>query len=369
MNDIADREWSVLKRVAVGEPALGDDVEVSELDPDRLTGMALRHNMASMLAENLLDNGRIEALPHKLGRRLSEALWVNQLKARSFLEESGRLVERLSAAGVQFAFTKGVVCQETLYGGTGAREYNDIDLMIESDRAGAVDEVMVAMGYENKRRLHKVSSQWTERSLKERVAYRVYPDHLPHYYRENGLAVPRYFCVDFAFTLTWYSSPWSIPTATVLSARRPVLVRAPGLERELPALSSVHDFLFLVLHLFRESWFATTALAADVRLGQFADVWRGWRALSSEERSEFAKCLAENDLQVPVAWVAHHVDATLGSDMLDGLDLREFAVEEWTTSGRDTKSFFTWHGDMDRRLRELSLSVESCESVPFVEAE
>ena len=369
MNNVADREWSVLKRVAVGEPALGDDVEVSDLDPDRLTGMALRHSMGGMLAENLLSNGHIETLPYKLGKRLSETLWLNQLKARLFLEESGRLVERLSAAGVQFAFTKGMVCQETLYGGTGAREYNDIDLMIKADQAEAVDEVMVALGYENKRRLHGLSNQWTERSLKERVAYRVYPDHLPHYYRENGLAFPRNFCVDYAFTLTWYSSPWSIPTETVLAARRPVLVRASGVERELPALSPVHDFLFLVLHLFRESWFATTALAADVRLGQFADVWRGWRALSGQEQSEFAKCLAEHDLRIPVAWVAHHVDATLGLDMLDGLELREFAVKEWTASGRDTKSFFTWHGDMDRRLREISLSVESCESVPFMEAE
>jgi hypothetical protein len=130
----------------------------------------------------------------------------------------------------------------------------------------------------------------------------------------------------------------------------------------------VHDFLFHVLHLFRESWFASTALAADVRLGQFADVWRGWRALSGEERSAFVKCMAEHDFQAPIAWVAHHVDAVLGSCMIDDLGLREFAVEEWTARGRDTKSFFAWHGDMDRRLREISLSVESCESVPFMVA-
>lgn len=103
-----------------------------------------------------------------------------------------------------------------------------------------------------------------------------------------------------------------------------------GVQRDgsLPTLSSPHEFLFLVLHFFREAWFS----GSSIRLSQIADIVRSWDRLETSERTEMRTYIAETRVQPPVAWVAAHVDDMFGTGIVDTLNLSGFTPKAWTTS-------------------------------------
>ncbi|GLW86660.1 nucleotidyltransferase family protein [Actinokineospora globicatena] len=327
---------------------------VDGVDWDLLVAGALRQRLLPKLADFVIRSGGMSVLGKELRKILVQARHENRHKGRLAAREAARVVEALTAAGVNVVCTKGVVHQAALYDGSGGRVFGDVDLMIDQAGAAACAQVMPALGYLPGLRHDLVADTLVPLEKRDLAMYKLYPDHLPHFLRPLlGEALP-YFMVDFCFDIVWYGAAWRIPMAEVLAETRLVTVDLGDGTVELPALTQPYDFLFTVTHLFREAWFERTAAVANPRLNQFADLWRQWSRLSPATVVELRELVHRHEIGPPVAWGCHYVDQLHGSDIVGALGLAEFCDEGWLRSASGTGGqYLSWSGDMRARVRAL----------------
>jgi hypothetical protein len=349
-------EWTLLERVAGAEPGSDEDaaaaVELArdDIDADELVTQAIRHTLAPALADFLIRHDLLGRLDPCVRVHIMGALQWNRHRTRAFAREALRVVEALTDAGVQAAGTKGIVCQALLYDSRGTRYFNDVDLMISPTDAATTTEVMRALGYTNEKRYDLQRDELVAVPRDVHLVYQLYPDHLEPFFRVTGDTADPVYKFDFSFSLTWYRSHWQIPMDEVLRERDRVAVLPPT-DGTLPTLTGPYGFLFLVLHLFRDTWFYSAILDKDVRLSQVADVARFWRRLGRSQAAAITALVRRHDLGPVVAWVTHHVDAVFGTTMVADLELDAYADPRWlrSASGPDG-SFLEWDGDMRHRL-------------------
>lgn len=348
-------EWRLLVLVSVADEAddrCGHAVELTrarQFDVDRLVGMAARHGLAPKLAQFLQLSDRFGMLPATSRRHLRESWDRNRDRTRRHVTETVAITRRLAAAGLAVAVTKGVAAQATLYDHAGTRSFNDIDLMVLPAHRGQVADVLAELGYQQGKAYQHRTGKLVDIPRQESLAYRLYPDHLPHLTRLTGDDALPYVVVDVAFSLTWYTASWQVPTEDVLAEPVPL----PVAGGELPVLEPRYDFLFLCLHLFREGWLAGTIATKDVRLAQFADICRHWARLTCQRRAALAEVIDRHALHAPVAWVTGHTDQLFGTAITAALGLTDLAAPDWLGSAcvRDGE-YLAWPGSMARRLAE-----------------
>ncbi|MGW1845545.1 nucleotidyltransferase family protein [Streptomyces sp. NPDC001966] len=350
-----DAVWGVLQLIALQQ---GLDEEPDEraaplaradFDHGRLVEQAMRHGLLAALAHYLHRHGLRRTLPARLRNPVLSYLLMSEHRAHLLTHEALRVSTALEGAGIQAAWTKGVVLQSTLYDDSGVRTYNDIDLMIAPADRERTQAALVDLGYEAAVAFDPTARELRKISRAAERMYRMSPDHLPHFHRlVDDLCVP-HISVDVANSLTWHGSAWHVPLGPVMAQRETVNVLG---GTPLPTLSPTHCFLFLCLHLFREAWVQRTVQTKDVSLAQFADIARQWRRSSPQTRRRVAESVATWELAGPVAWVCAHTDALLGTEMVAGLGLAAAADPAWLASGQGGSGRrLTWSGDMRERLR------------------
>jgi hypothetical protein len=189
---------------------------------------------------------------------------------------------------------------------------------------------------------------------RELIGYRLNPDHLPPFIRVVDDAVVPHLGADFACSLTWTQCKYQVDMETVLSdvLHQPV----PGLPgRVIPVLNPHYQFLFTVLHLFREAWKDEWLdLEQDVNLIKFADVVRLWRAHQEALKSpDFRRLLERRGIVEPVAWVLVHLDRTFGTGVAAALGIDTRVAQEFLNSaaGPGGRTQRMWRGTMRDRLR------------------
>lgn len=346
---------ALLKAAALGTLPDGLDAAgalAEHTDPGALLADAARHGLVPALARLLIDRDLIGALPHTMGKHLIEALHGSMFKAHRHTEEAVRLTQALHDARVRAAWTKGVVLQEIYAGGT--RVFSDIDLMIAPDDRETTAEVLQRLGYAPQRSYDHRSGRLVELERSRALVYRLYPDHLPHFYRLTGEPWLPFIAVDVAYSASWYGCAWQLPPEKVMGELEAVAV--PGGQQgtgaqTLPTLSAPYAFLFLVLHLFREAWFARSFRAAEVRLAQFADLVRFWHAHGDQCRTAVPALIEEYELADVAAWVCTHTDAVFGTRLAEAVGVNTSQDKEWLSSvGGPSGECLRWHGDMERRL-------------------
>lgn len=348
-------EWRLLELVSVATEA-DERFERARaltrqvpLDSDRLVGMAVRHSLAPLLAHflQLADQSRI--LPVASRRHLRETLERNRHRTRGHVHEALRITHQLQRAGLVVAVTKGVAAQATLYDQNGTRWFNDMDLMVLPEQRFAVADVLRSLGYQEGKAYHHPSGQVVDIPRSETVAYRLYPDHLPHLTRVTGDDALPYFVVDVAFSLTWFNSGWRVPTDRALAHRGQVAVH----DGRLPVLDPVFDFLFLCLHLFREGWLASTIAVKDLRLAQFADICRHWERRSQPHCRDVKDVIDRFNLHAPIGWVTGHTDTIFATAISRALGLDDYTAADWLGSACERPgTYLQWPGTMRRRLAE-----------------
>jgi hypothetical protein len=311
--------------------------------------MAVRHSLAPLLADFLQRADRSRILPVASRRHLRDTLERNRHRTRRYVQEALRVTFHLERAGLVVAVTKGVAAQATLYDHNGTRSFNDMDLMVLPQQRSAVAEVLRSVGYQEGKAYDHSSGQVVDIPRGQTLAYRLYPDHLPHLTRVTGDDAQPYFVVDVAFSLTWFNSGWSIPTERALADRGRVDVH----DGRLPVLDPVFDFLFLCLHLFREGWLATTIAVKDLRLAQFADIYRHWERLSRRRGREVKQVIDRFGLHAPIGWVAGHTDVIFNTAIVRSLGLEEYTCADWLGSAcARPGTYLQWAGTMGQRLAE-----------------
>jgi hypothetical protein len=348
-------EWAILELLARGivddsERRLTRELLLSEtLDWGELLEQALRHKMLPMLAHHVISAGLRFEVPTAIYQHLESTLDWNRLQIEVFRRETVRVGQGFAAHGIHFVVTKGMTFESTLYGGLGTRQMNDIDFMIAPADREAVMSVMQELGF-------RPFFSWAKDSRREEISSRLNRDHLPKLAREmNQPGIPL-VNVDIANSLTWTKSPFDVPVEEAL--KEPIEVSVPGIPGEsLPCFRATYQFLFTVLHLFREAWLQKFVdFGTDVGLMKFGDVIRLIGQYRSElTDGELLQIMQKHDVAHSVAWVLRHLDETFNTSTQELLALEKYGDENLLSGQMQSSAYVRARGQsMRERLQSKS---------------
>ena len=321
-------EWTILEVLARGivddteTQTVGDLLLIDDLSWGELLEQAVRHKMLPMLAYHIISAGLRFNVPTTIYQHLESALEWNRSQIEVFRRETARVAQGLAGHGIQFVVTKGMAFESTLYRGLGTRLMNDIDFMIAPRDREPVMAVMQELGF-------RPFFNWAKDPRREEISSRLNPDHLPKLAREIDQPGTRMVQVDVANSLTWTKSPFDVPVEEAL--KDSVEQSIPGIPGvRIPSFRPVYQFLFTVLHLFREAWLQKFVdFGTDVGLMKFGDVIR----LVGQDRDqltngELLRIMEAHNVTHPVAWVLRHLDETFESNTLELLALQTYGDEQ-----------------------------------------
>ena len=345
-------EWAILELLARGiaddsERHMVRDLLLSEtLDWGELLEQALRHKMLPILAHHIISAGLRFDVPTTIYMHLESALEWNRCQIDVFRRETVRVAKGLAGQGIHFVITKGITFESTLYDSLGTRYMNDIDFMIAPKDREAVMSVMQVLGF-------RPFYDWAKDARREEISSRLNRDHLPKLAREIDQPGSRKINIDVANSLTWTKSPFDVPVEEAL--KDPVELPVPGMPGvNLPSFRPVYQFLFTVLHLFREAWLQKFVdFGTDVGLMKFGDVIR----LIDRNRNELTdgellRIMQTHSVTDAVAWVLRRMDETFQTRTLELLTLEEYGDERLLTSQMQSSAYVgAWGQSMRERLQ------------------
>ena len=345
-------EWTILELLT---RSVVDDSErqmvrdlllTNTLDWGELLEQSLRHKMLPMLAHHIISAGLRFDVPTTIYMHLESALDWNRCQIEVFRRETVRVAQGLTDRRIRFVVTKGMTFESTLYDSLGSRYMNDIDFMIAPRDREAVMNVMQELGF-------RPFFEWVKYSRREEISSRLNPDQLPKLAREIDQPGTRMINVDVANRLTWTKSPFDVPVEEALedSVQQPV----PGMPGvSIPCFLPKYQFLFTVLHLFREAWLQKFVdLGTDVGLMKFGDVIR----LIDQNRNELTdgellRTMETHSVTDAVAWVLRHLDETFQTSTLELLALEKHGDEELLASQMQSSAYVSASGQpMRERLQ------------------
>ncbi|MGH7984581.1 MAG: nucleotidyltransferase domain-containing protein [Candidatus Udaeobacter sp.] len=326
------------------------DLVVGEnLNWGELLEQALRHKMLPMLAYHIISANLRFDVPRSVYQHLESDLDWNRCQIEIFRRETARAAQGLADHGIRFVATKGMAFESTLYGGLGTRHMNDIDFMIAPRDREAVLSVMRDLGF-------RPFFEWAKDPRREEISSRLNPDHLPKLARDIDQPGTRTINVDVANSLTWTKSPFDVPVEEALedSVEQPV----PGMPGvSIPCFRPKYQFLFTVLHLFREAWLQKFVdFGTDVGLMKFGDVIR----LIDQNRNELTdgellRIMKAHRVTHAVAWVLRHLDETFQTRTLELFALGKHGDEELLASQMQSSAYVrAWGQSMRGRLQSKS---------------
>ena len=321
-------EWTILELLARGivddsERQMVRDLLVAEtLNWGELLEQALRHKMLPMLAHHVISADLRFDVPTSIYMHLESALEWNRCQIEVFRGETVRVAQGLAGRGIRFVVTKGMTFESTLYGSLGTRHMNDIDFMIAPQDREAVMSAMQELGF-------RPFFEWAKDPRREEISSRLNRDHLPKLAREIDQPGTRIINLDVANSLTWTKSPFDVPVEEALenSVEQPV----PGMPGvSIPCFRPKYQFLFTVLHLFREAWLQKFVdFGSDVGLMKFGDVIRLIDRDHDElTDGELLRTMESHRVIDAVAWVLRRLDETFHTRTLELLALEKHGDEK-----------------------------------------
>ena len=352
------KEWALLELLTLGldssveRERFANLINSPDLNWQELLTQATRHKITNLLSAAIIANHLSEVVPLNIRQQLINVRLFNQHKIQIYRREAAKIVEAFTRKELKFVGTKGISVESTLYQGNGSRTMSDIDFMILPQEREPAIQALSQLGYQMgtyEQKTNKIRPHSREMMIK----YKLNPDHLPsHVLLTNDVVTP-FVEVDIANSLTWTSCPWQIPVEIALEN---ILVQSiPEIKNiKLPVFSAQFQFIFTILHLFKEAWIEMTLEmdGKDVNLSKFSDVIRLWRSHHHElDVREFVGILEEFSLTQPVLWVLEHLDRTFNLDIVKSLGLQNQVTESWLHSASDSRQ---WQGTMRNRLYSLN---------------
>jgi hypothetical protein len=348
-------EWTILELLARGivndsERQMVRALLVAEtLNWGELLEQALRHKMVPMLAHHIISNDLRFDVPTSIYLHLESALEWNRFQIEVYRREAVGVAQALAGRGIHFVVTKGIAFESTLYVGLGTRFMNDVDFMIAPRDRDLVLSVMTELGF-------RTFFEYAKDARREEISSRLNPDHLPKLARTVDEPGIKTIQIDVANSLTWAKSPFDVSVEEALADRREQPV--PGLSGvTLPCFRPNYQFLFTVLHLFREAWLQKFVdFGSDVGLMKFGDVIR----LIDRDRKELTdgellRIMETHNVTDPIAWVLRRTDETFHTGTLEVLGLEERGDEQLLASQMQSKGYVNALGtSMRERLQSKS---------------
>ena len=357
-------EWLLLELITL-KPESSKEKETFDklmksngLNWGELLEQALRHKILPLLAFDTTSNQFIETLPKLVRRHLRTTLDLNKYNNTILYNEAARIIKILESQDVRFVGTKGITLESTIYNNNGSRRLGDMDFMVLPKYRNVITRTMSQLGYQ------MGGFNWSTYKVRplnreEKTIFKLNPDHLPHFIKLTEDPVVPFVDVDFANSLTWTCSPFNVPIEDALAEI--VYQPIPGIsDVQMPCFNSKFQFIFTILHLFREAWVfregwvdtINDGWETDVTLSKFADVIRLWKAYEKELNTpEFIQILEKYEIMNPILWVLEHTDRTFNTNILPTLGLEGRVTEEWLHSaGGLGGKLIQWKGTMRERL-------------------
>lgn len=345
-------EWMLLELLARGiaddsEGEMARDLLLSDnLNWGELLEQALRHKMLPMLAHHIISAEVRFDVPTSIYMHMESALEWNRCQIEVFRNETARVAQGLAGRGLPFVVTKGMTFESTIYGGLGTRHMNDIDFMIAPSDRDSVMGVLQELGF-------RTFFEWAKDPRREEISSRLNRDHLPKLIRPIDQPGTRVINIDVANSLTWTKSPFDVPVEEAL--KDPVQLPLPGMPGvSVPSFRPIYQFLFTVLHLFREAWLQKFVdFGNDVGLMKFGDVIRLIDSNRGElTDGELLRTMETHNVTHPVAWVLRRLDETFQTHTLEQLALEEHGDEELLASQMQSSGYVgAWGQSMRGRLQ------------------
>jgi hypothetical protein len=354
-----DAEWAFLEALAIGlsPDALASAFARMNRDgPDWgfLIDRASRNKMLAMLALFVTENGA-SAVPVRIVEFLAAYRAYALHRRTVWYTALFELSAALECDGVTAVVRKGAAFESTLYGGNGSRWTGDLDILVASPQAALAEAAAARLGYE--RGWYDVRTGAARRFTREElIGYRLNPDHLPTLARTCDDEFVPAIELDFAMSLTWARSQFSVSVDDVLRSRQAQIVRTPSVTGRLWVASPSFQLLDTTLHLFREAWFDWWLdKEQDVDLMKFGDVMRLWQqACDTGQIPLFGELVDRYAVAEPVAWVFEHCRRLFGCTAVAELALEGAASEEFLASAAASgPEVAVWPGDMRARLRDI----------------
>jgi hypothetical protein len=342
-------EWTILELLAPGivddsEWQMVRDLLLSDtLDWGELLEQALRHKMLPILAHHIISAGLRFDVPTSIYLHLESALEWNRWQIEVFRRETVRVAQGLAGRGIPFVVTKGMAFESTLYEGLGTRYMNDIDFMIAPRDRDAAMSVMQDLGF-------RPFFDWAKDARREEISSRLNRDHLPKLAREIDQPGIRLINIDIANSLTWTKSPFDVPVEEALE--NPVEQAVPGMPGvSIPCFRPLYQFLFTVLHLFREAWLRKfVEFGTDVGLMKFGDVIRLIDRNQNElTDGELLRIVQTHRVTEAAAWVLRRMDETFQTRTLELLALQKHGDEKLLAGQMQSSAY---GGAFGRSMRE-----------------
>jgi hypothetical protein len=345
-------EWTILELLARGivddseRQMVRDLLMADSLNWGELLEQGLRHKMVRMLAHHIISNDLRFDVPTSIYLHLESALEWNRFQIEVYRREAIRVAQSLASRGIPFVVTKGIAFESTLYGGLGTRFMNDIDFMIAPRDREVVLSVLKELGF-------RTYFEYAKDARREEISSRLNQDHLPKLARTVDEPGIKTIQIDVANSLTWAKSPFDVPVEEALEDR--VEQPVPGISGvTLPCFRPNYQFLFTVLHLFREAWLQKFVdFGNDVGLMKFGDVIR----LIDRDRKELTdgellRIMETHNVTDAVAWVLRRTDETFHTGTLELLGLEKCGDEQLLARQMQSKGYVNALGpSMRERLQ------------------
>ena len=321
-------EWTLLELLARGivddsEGEMARDLlQADHLNWGELLEQALRHKMLPTLAQLVISSGLRFEVPMSIYLHLESVLEWNRWQIDVFRGEMVRVAQRLAGRDVSFVVTKGMTFESTLYDNLGTRHMYDIDFMIAPRDRETVMGIMKELGF-------RTFFEWAKDARREEISSLLNRDHLPKLMRSIDQPGIRIINIDVANSLTWTNSPFDVPVEEALE--NPVQLPVQGLpDTTVPGFRPIYQFLFTVLHLFREAWLQKFVdFGNDVGLMKFGDVVRLIERNRKElTDGELRRVMEVHHVTHPVAWVLRSMDETFKTRTVELLALERHGDEE-----------------------------------------
>lgn len=133
---------------APGQPHLPDwPLSDRHADLGELIETAILHKVLCLLADRVVTTGLDRHLPRAISRFLSATLRANQYTTRIYRAEIARIMVAFGEAGLTMAALNGIAVESSLYGGTGARQFTDLDVLLAPGHSTHARTVLTDLGY------------------------------------------------------------------------------------------------------------------------------------------------------------------------------------------------------------------------------
>lgn len=349
-------EWAILEEVAKNNNDSTNKIlnilrdQQNAIDWGELIEQAMSHKMFPTLAYYFTNAKLYKFIPPFINQYFTLGYQINRSKTNEIKKEALRITKVMKHYDISVVCTKGIILEDQLYGGKGARFLSDVDFMSLPDNKSEINNTMLNLGY------HVGTVDWRKNDIKpmSRVQYLMYiseSSKLPEYVIRVKNKIIKYVSAGYVLSFTWNNCPYDISVKNALMHSTLHKIKIDGKEYQLPSLDNSYHFLYIILHLYKHAMVSHLSKKRnDVNLVKFMDVYNFWKKYNKELKQTLPQIISENHVEDPICWTLYHTDYLFGSTMLKDLKL-SVPSEEYLHSTLDEKgNKIFWKGDMRDRL-------------------